>query len=88
MYTRRFPEKKDPQNEMNFEKKFIGKKINMVLKQLSEYDLENVGVSPVMDKNENIVGFIYDNDNDGYFKGEAIDDFGLKKFHGIWVYEM
>ena len=83
-----YKEKKDPLSDLSFEKKFIGKDLDISILALSQYNLEDVGISPVVDRNDIIIGFIYDNDNDGYFKGQDISDFGLKQIKNFWVYEM
>jgi len=78
--------KKDPFKYLGFEKQFIGRKLDEADADLKGWDLEEV--NPVVDENEKIVGFIYDTDCDGCFKGKAINDFGLKEMNGYWVYYM
>jgi len=74
-------------SEFGFEKKFIGKDINSVRSVLKGYKLEDDGISPVINSSGKITGFIYDSDNDGYFKGKKISDFGMKQIDNFFVYE-
>jgi len=87
-YKEILKELKDPYSEMGFEKKFIGKELNSVMNGLSKYSLEDQGVSPVIDKNNKIIGFIYDQDSDAKFKGKNISDFGIKSIKNFQVYEV
>lgn len=79
---------KNPYNKVDFESEFIGNNLQDVDMLLNDYDLEGHGVSPVIDNDGEILGFIYDFDNDGYFEGHAIEDLGLFPHLDYFVYEM
>ena len=79
---------KNPYNKVNFESEFIGNNLQDVDMLLNDYDLDGHGVSPVIDNDGEIVGFVYDFDNDGYFNGHAIEDLGLFSHLDYFVYEL
>ena len=77
-------EKKDPRRYLGMQKQFIGKNIDSVERELNNWDLTDI--SPVVNRDGKIIGFIDDADNDGYFKGKEIDDFGMEKRLDFYVY--
>ena len=79
---------KNPYSKVDFESEFIGNNLQDVDMLLNDYDLDGHGVSPVIDNDGEIVGFVYDFDNDGYFNGHAIEDLGLFSHLDYFVYEL
>ena len=79
-------EKKDPLSDLNFEKKFINQDINKIKNNLNIYDLDKAGITPVI-KNDKIIGFVYDSDNDDTFKNKKINDMGLEPLLDFYIYK-
>ena len=88
IYKKRFKEAKDPFADMSFEKKFIGKDLEVSSRLLSQYSLDRSGIYPVIDNNQKILGFVYESDSEDRFMGHKISDMGLFELNNFWVYQL